>query len=121
MGQGLIRIGLWFLALGGPTMASQEPQGYAGDNHGTFHGFYQYLFNNNTGGTCCHDKDCRPTQSRMVKDHYEVMINGVWMQVDRSTIIKQSAPDGGAHVCAGDKSSVDPEGRVYCVILPPET
>jgi hypothetical protein len=57
----------------------------------------------------------------MVDDHYEVMINGHWQTVDKDAIIPKSAPDGGAHICAGDPSNVDPNGRVYCVILPPDT
>jgi hypothetical protein len=116
----LVVIGSIFLA--STASASVEPEGYAGVGHSQRHsGFYYDLFNPNKGVHCCHDKDCRPTVSRMVGDHYEVKINGVWWKVDKSTIIPRTAPDGGAHVCAGDPSSSDPLGRVYCVILPPET
>ena len=102
--------------------AGDEPQGFRGVGHDTNHGtFYWDLYNAKKKVSCCHQIDCRPTQSRMIDDHYEVMINGVWMKVDKDTIIPKSAPDGGAHVCAGDPTSVDPLGRVYCVILPPET
>ena len=30
--------------------------------------------------------DCRPTQSRMVGDHYEVKVDGEWMRVPRDKI-----------------------------------
>jgi hypothetical protein len=105
----------------GAALSADHPTGNYGDGHGQFHSFYQGLFNKMKGVSCCHDKDCRPTQSRMVDDHYEVMINGHWEKVDKDAIIPFSAPDGGAHICAGDPSTVDPNGRVYCVILPPET
>ena len=44
--------------------------------------------------------DCRPTQSRMVGDHYEVKVDGEWMRVPSDKINNVVAPDGGAHVCA---------------------
>ena len=103
------------------AFAEELPQGNRGERHAEMHGFYYDLFNNKKHVSCCHDQDCRPTQSRMHGDHYEVLINSVWMTVDKDTIINKSAPDGGAHVCAGAPTSQDPEGRVYCVILPPET
>jgi hypothetical protein len=112
----------------GTDQAATRPTGPEGEGystpagHGQYHnGFYYGLFNNKKGVTCCHDKDCRPTSSRMYRDHYEVKINGVWQTVDPDAIIPKSAPDGGAHVCAGDPTTIDPLGRVYCVILPPET
>ena len=39
------------------------------------------------GGSCCNLMDCRPTQSRMVGDHYEVKVDGAWTPVpyDQST------------------------------------
>jgi hypothetical protein len=108
-------------AFASTALAADPPSGRVGEAHGQFHWFYQGLFNNKKGVSCCHDKDCRPTQSRMINDHYEVMINGHWQTVDLDSIIPKSAPDGGAHICAGDPTTVDPNGRVYCVILPPET
>lgn len=101
--------------------SADMPTGKKGEGHGQLHGFYAELFNNQMRITCCNNKDCRPTQSRMVGDHYEIMINGVWRSVDQKWIIKKTAPDYGAHICAGDPSTSDPQGRVYCVILPPET
>jgi hypothetical protein len=107
-----------FVFVPSAALASVEPEG----NHSAFHsGFYDGLFNQKKAITCCHNKDCRPTVSKMVGDHYEIKLNGHWMPVEKDTIIPKTAPDGGAHVCAGDPSSADPLGRVYCVILPPET
>jgi len=44
--------------------------------------------------------DCRPTQSRIIGDHYEVKVDGVWTPVPYDKINNVVAPDGGAHVCA---------------------
>jgi hypothetical protein len=49
--------------------------------------FYASLRRNDGQGPCCSLTDCRPTQSRMVGDHYEVKLDGEWMQVPNWTII----------------------------------
>src|SRR6266550_7631402 len=57
--------------------AAQE--GYYGVGHDKWHqGFYSKLKRNDGQGSCCNLMDCRPTQSRMVGDHYEVKVDGVW-------------------------------------------
>jgi hypothetical protein len=69
--------------------------------HDKWHqGFYSILKRNDGGGSCCNLMDCRPTQSRMVGDHYEVKVDGAWMPVPPDKINNVIAPDGGAHVCA---------------------
>jgi hypothetical protein len=91
-----------------------------GVGHDTWHAqFYSKLVKDD-GGSCCNFNDCRPTLSRSVGDHYEVLVDGEWERVPWDTIRKVVAPDRGAHVCA-------PEGMhdmgwhiIYCVVLPPE-
>jgi cold shock protein len=39
--------------------------------------------------------DCRPTQSRIVGDHYEVKVDGVWTPVPYDKINNVIAPDDG--------------------------
>ena len=63
--------------------------------------------------------DCRPTQSRMVGDHYEVKVDGEWMPVPNDKINNVVAPDGGAHVCAPRQEGPN-KGVLFCVILPSE-
>src|SRR5262249_29825144 len=41
---------------------------------------------------CCNLTDCRPTSGKRVDDHYEVKVNGTWVSVPPSKILKQSAP-----------------------------
>ncbi len=81
-------------------------EGYYGVGHDKWHqGFYSKLKRNDGQGSCCNLMDCRPTQSRMVGDHYEVKMDG--------------APDGGAHVCAPRQVGQN-KGVIFCVILPSE-
>src|SRR5262249_62377476 len=61
----------------------------------------------------------RPTQSRIVGDHYEVKVDGVWTPVPYDKINNVVAPDGGAHVCAPRQVGQN-KGVLFCVILPSE-
>ena len=63
--------------------------------------------------------DCRPTQSRMVGNHYEVKVDGEWIPVPNDKINNVVAPDGGAHVCAPRQVGPN-KGVLFCVILPSE-
>ena len=81
--------------------------------------FYLKLNRNDGEGTCCNLMDCRPTQSRMVGDHYEVKVDCEWAPVPNDKINNAVAPDGGVHVCA--PRQVGRNKRVlFCVVLPPE-
>jgi hypothetical protein len=95
-------------------------EGYYGVGHDKWHqGFYSTLKRNDGGGSCCNLMDCRPTQSRIVGDHYEVKVDGAWTPVPYDKINNVIAPDGGAHVCA--PRQVGPNrGVLFCVILPSE-
>ena len=80
---------------------------------------YSKLNRNDGKGTCCNLMDCRPTQSRMVGDHYEVKVDGEWTPVPNDRINNVVAPDGGAHVCAPRQVGPN-KGVLFCVVLPPE-
>ena len=98
--------------------AAQE--GYHGAGHDNWHqGFYSKLKRNDGRGPCCNLMDCRPTQSRMVGDHYEVKVDGEWVPVPNDKINNVVAPDGGAHVCAPRQIGTN-KGVLFCVILPSE-
>src|SRR5215831_12932651 len=49
------------------------------------------------GESCCHLNDCRPTLSRMISNHYEILLDGRWTAVPLDTIRKVTAPDRGVH------------------------
>jgi hypothetical protein len=98
--------------------AAQE--GYLGTDHHKWHeGFYSKLQRNDGQGSCCSLMDCRPTQSRMVGDHYEVKVEGDWTPVPYDKINNVVAPDGGAYVCAPRQVGRN-KGVLFCVILPSE-
>ena len=100
------------------SAAAQE--GYYGVGHDKWHqGFYSTLRRNDGGGSCCNLMDCRPTQSRIVGDHYEVKVDGVWTPVPYDKINNVVAPDGGALVCAPRQLGQN-KGVIFCVILPSE-
>jgi hypothetical protein len=100
------------------SAAAQE--GYYGVGHDKWHqNFYSKLKRNDGKGSCCNLMDCRPTQSRMVGDHYEVKVDGEWVPVPNDRINNVFAPDGGAHVCAPRQVGPN-KGVLYCVILPSE-
>jgi len=95
-------------------------EGYYGIGHDRWHReFYSKLNRNDGRGTCCNLMDCRPTQSRMVGDHYEVKVDGEWTLVPNDRINNVVAPDGGAHVCAPRQEGAN-KGVLFCVVLPPE-
>jgi hypothetical protein len=56
-------------------VSASAQEGYYGAGHDKWHqGFYSTLKRNDGQGSCCNLMDCRPTQSRMVGDHYEVKV-----------------------------------------------
>jgi hypothetical protein len=100
------------------SAAAQD--GYYGVGHDKWHqNFYSKLKRNDGQGSCCNLMDCRPTQSRMVGDHYEVKVDGEWIPVPNDKINNVVAPDGGAHVCAPRQVGAN-KGVLFCVILPSE-
>jgi hypothetical protein len=93
------------------STAAQE--GYYGDGvgHDKWHqGFYSKLKRNDGQGSCCNLMDCRPTQSRMVGDHYGVKVDGAWTPVPYDKLNNVVAPDGGAHVHPSQCSFPDIQG-----------
>ena len=102
--------------------AHHGPQGRHGVGHDHWHGaFYSKLVRKDNKQSCCNLTDCVPTQSRMVEDRYEVLVEGEWTPVPRDVIQNVTAPDGGAHVCFPKASTIYPKGTLFCVVLPPET
>ena len=99
------------------------PHGQHGNGHAQWHeSFYNKLQIPGSKTSCCNLTDCRPTQIRTNGDHYEIMKDGRWIKVDQSKIVKVTAPDGGAHICAPDTTNIrfDPD-YVFCIVMPLET
>jgi hypothetical protein len=96
-------------------------EGLYGIGHDKWHrDFYAKLRRNDGQGPCCSQTDCRPTQSRKVGGIYEVRLDGAWTLVPESVINRETAPDGGTHVCAPQQTGHS-KGLIWCVILPPDS
>jgi hypothetical protein len=101
----------------------RHSKGHHGHDHDRWHAdFYSKLMRPDTKTSCCNLADCRPTEVRTVGDHYEVMKDGRWIRVPTDKIVKVTAPDGGAHICApsSEGTSFEPD-YVFCIVMPLET
>src|SRR6476619_8318864 len=59
-------------------VSASAQEGYYGAGHDKWHqGFYSTLKRNDGKGSCCNLMDCRPTQSRMIGDHYATSVRRV--------------------------------------------
>lgn len=106
-------------ALLAPRKARSQ-EGQLGHGHDHWHAeFYSRLLRPDTKTSCCNLTDCRPTSGRALGGRYQVKVNGAWVSVPVSKIIREAAPDGGFHVCAPVNFDGTPE-NLYCVILAPE-
>src|SRR5262245_34211388 len=75
-------------------------QGFLTVGHDQWHQDFYSKLTRKDGASCCNGMDCRPTQSRMIGDHYEVKLDDQWVRVPNDAIMHVTAPDKGAHVCA---------------------
>lgn len=99
---------------------ARSQEGRLGHGHDAWHAeFYSRLLRPDTKTSCCNLSDCRPTSGRTLAGRYQVKVNGAWVSVPASKIIREAAPDGGFHVCAPVNFDGTPE-NLYCVILAPE-
>jgi hypothetical protein len=102
---------------------ADDAHGRHGQGHAQWHdGFYKNLTIPGSKTSCCNLADCRPTQIRGNGDHYEIMKDGRWIRVPTERIVKVTAPDGGAHICAPESygGRFDPDD-VFCIVMPLET
>jgi hypothetical protein len=104
-----------------PVYAQERPMvSRHGVGHDTWHAIFYAQLLRDDGTPCCSLNDCRPTLSRMINNHYEVLVDGDWTAVPANTIKRVIAPDHGAHVCAPQRKHDWDAGVIYCVVLPPE-
>ena len=57
-----------------------------GVGHDSWHTQFYSKLTKDDGGSCCNFNDCRPTLSRSVGNHYEVLVDGEWTAVPLDTI-----------------------------------
>ena len=61
--------------------------------------WYQSLKQPGTGAGCCSVADCRPYDSRLVADHYEILLNHRWLAVPNSVVLHRENRAGTAVAC----------------------
>lgn len=78
--------------------------------HDRFHYVYEGWLTA-TGGSCCNDQDCAPTEGRwrFGPDGYEVQIAGEWRKVPPIAVRPYTSPDGDAHLCVW-------HGNILCFV-----
>jgi hypothetical protein len=114
------RIAIICLASAFLCVRAAAQEGYYGVGHERWHkDFYLKLNRNDGKGTCCNLLDCRPTQSRMVGDHYEVKVDGEWTPVPNDKINNVIAPDV-VLTSATPRQTGANKGVLFCVVLPPD-
>jgi len=92
-------------------------EGTRNAGHAENHDWYKELKQPGTGYSCCNgavngvEGDCRPTRAFLQDDGtWKAMVNGRWMPVPPRVVLKNLAPDGNSHICAGKS------GLIYCFI-----
>ena len=85
--------------------------------HTENHDWYKELKQPGTGYSCCNgtangvEGDCRPTRAILTEEGtWKALIDGRWMPVPPRVVLKNLAPDGNSHICAGKS------GMIYCFI-----
>jgi hypothetical protein len=91
------------------------------------HDIYSHLTDQGGGGSCCHDRDCRPAFYRFVASDLQMLVDGQWIEVPRSTIqyralLGDTSETAGGHWCG--MVYVPNVGAFYltrCAIPPPQS
>src|ERR1041385_6195214 len=63
------------------------------------HQWFSSLKQPNTGISCCSIADCRPYDSQMSGDHYEIRIHGQWWPVPNNVVLHRENITGSAIAC----------------------
>jgi hypothetical protein len=109
-----ISIVLLFAASLYPLLAHDHPPEDAGI-HTKFYNTWEMP--DRPGVSCCHDRDCYPTEARKIGDRWEAKRreDGQWLVVPPEKIeVSRDNPDGRNHLCAPPPSY---GARVYCFIV----
>jgi hypothetical protein len=92
------------------------------------HSWYESLKQPDTGAGCCSIADCRPYDSRVVGDHYEILDHGRWLSVPNAAVVHRENKAGTAVACLQTRwnygfgpppANFSP--RILCFIPGPDT
>ena len=109
-------VALMFMFVAANTAFAQS--GTHGDGHSEHHEWYKTLKRpdvkpdmSNGMGSCCNDKDCRPTRGYLHDDgKWRAILNGKWVEVPWDKVLNTKAPDGNSHICANEL------GIIFCFV-----
>ncbi len=91
--------------------AVEAQTGSHGDGHAQHHDWYRDLRQPGSGISCCNRQDCRPVRAYVDEDgRWHALVQGRLVGIPWYVILKQSAPDGGSHLCMSQT------GVVYCFV-----
>ena len=89
----------------------------AEDPHSMYHEWYKDL-QSNQGGSCCSEKDGRPSNYRSYNGELQILINDRWCRIDENAVLHgKVAPDRGTHVFAPVPPIKGAECTQFCVII----
>ena len=112
------------LVLMGSALAA-PPEGMKPDP--AMRDWYNSLKQPQTGDGCCSIADCRPFDSRIVNDHYEIMLRGRWYTIPREAVLHRENKAGMAIACLRTQwgpdftPPADTTPDVMCFIPGPQT
>lgn len=91
--------------------AAAAQSGAHGENHAQHHDWYRDLRQPGSGASCCSLQDCRPVRAYIGDDgQWRAIVDGEVVHIPGYAILRQSAPDGGSHLC------MSAWGIVYCFV-----
>jgi hypothetical protein len=113
----LLAIAVMAAGNGGRCAVLGDEVGRRGQGHAQHHDWYRELKQPGTGYSCCNgtvdgvEGDCRPTRAYMGDDgQWHALLDGRWVPVPPRVVLKQQAPDGRNHICAGKS------GAIHCFL-----
>lgn len=88
-------IPLVMFLLGTPVAAQEKDY-----SNSPLNNWYKSLKQNDSNLSCCDISDCGPYTSKIVDDHYEILIEDRWVRVPDNVILKdKDNPTGEAVAC----------------------
>jgi hypothetical protein len=74
--------------------------------------WFQSLRQPQTGMSCCSLADCHAATADWRGDGWWAKVDGEWMPVPKSKLLKKTSIDGQAYICTG------PMRTIYCFVPP---
>ena len=104
------------LHFGVPTRA-QDMGFHSAEGHAQLHHWYKHLMRPDAPKlSCCSDRDCTPTQAKLVNGEWWAMKAGRWVKIPVSKINTEGSYDTRPHICWYPWTKDDDD--VLCFVKP---